>query len=216
MSESKHQYRGQALTVTWDQRKCIHNGACVRGLPQVFDPKARPWVSPDAAAGDALAKVITDCPTGALTFERHDGGPAEQSDTNNEVTLAKDGPAYLRGDVVLVDGQGGELARTPRAALCRCGASKNKPFCDNSHDDANFRDAGLAADPRLAGSAEAGCLTIKIAPNGPLIIDGPVALRDAQGTVCASGAKGALCRCGESANKPFCDGADGRVGFEAP
>ncbi len=188
----------------------------MRGLPEVFDPQARPWVSPDAARGDALAKVVTECPTGALTFERHDGGPPETGAEPNEVTLAADGPAYLRGDVVLVDSQGAEVARTTRAALCRCGASENKPFCDGAHTSAGFRDAGLAEDPRLAGDTETGCLTVKIAPNGPLILDGPVSLRDAKGNVCASGAKGALCRCGESANKPFCDGAHNRVGFEAP
>ena len=103
-----------------------------------------------------------------------------------------------------------------RAALCRCGDSKNKPFCDNTHEEAGFRDRGaLGESGDLTLEATSGPIAVTRAPNGPLLLNGGFVIRTASGRVGWKGTKAALCRCGASKNKPFCDGAHKEAGFEA-
>ena len=136
------EYKGEAITVLYDVRRCIHAAECVRGLPDVFDSKARPWIDPDGAAAQRVAEVVERCPTGALAYVRSDGGPEEVSAPEPRMELVKDGPIYVRGPIAVVDAEGKPCGGPPRAALCRCGHSKNKPFCDNSHVEAGFRSEG--------------------------------------------------------------------------
>ena len=207
-----HEYKGQSILVTYDAKRCIHAAECVHGLPEVFDPEARPWVDPDAASADQLAEVVMRCPTGALQFERTDGGAAESAPAENTIAVDADGPLYVHGDVEVVDSEGAVVAGDPRVALCRCGASENKPFCDGRHSKVEFRDSGAIPDPRLRdGDSDAGKLKITLAANGPLILDGPVTVTG--GDDRCTGGRGALCRCGASENKPFCDGAHAKIGF---
>lgn len=208
-----HEYTGKAVLVTYDARRCIHAAECVQGLPNVFDPAARPWVAPDAAEADEIAAVVARCPTGALHLSRKDGGGVEPVPAENSISVAADGPLYVRGDVEIVGLQGTVLLQDTRVALCRCGASSHKPLCDGSHADAGFRDAGEISGPRLSGDAEStGKLKVTVAADGPLVLDGPVSLAGATGGSCR-GSRGALCRCGQSAGKPFCDGTHSRIGF---
>ncbi len=209
-----HEYRGKSITVAYDAKRCIHAAECVHGLPGVFDPKARPWVDPDAAAAGELAEVVERCPTGALKFERLDADAAESPPAENTVAVAADGPFYVHGDVEVLDAGGAVVAREVRVALCRCGASVNKPFCDGKHTEAGFADPGAIPDPRLKdGDAAQGPLKITLAKNGPLILDGPLVLSG--GDDRCTGGRGALCRCGAAANKPFCDGSHAKIDFEA-
>lgn len=206
-SSKLHVYRGTEVEVRFDAGRCIHAAACVHGLPAVFDPKARPWVTPDAAEADALTDVVAQCPTGALTAVRHDGAPCEQPDTPNTATVQPDGPVYLRGTIEVV--LGGESETVHRMALCRCGGSANMPHCDGSHGKNGFTDDGSFTRASLPGACEDGDaapLRITVASGGPAVLAGPVRVHDASGAQ-IGGSKGALCRCGASANKPFCDGA---------
>ena len=212
MSNKTHEYRGESVLVTYDTKRCIHAAECVHGLPNVFDPKAKPWIDPDGAGADELAEVVTRCPTGALKFERLDGGAAEAVPTENTIAIEAAGPLYVHGEIEVVDSDGTVVTRDTRVALCRCGASKHKPYCDGSHSEAGFSDSGAIPDPRLrAGDADSGKLGIALAKDGPLILDGPVTLTG--GDDSCTGGKGALCRCGASENKPFCDGTHARIGF---
>ncbi len=102
-----------------------------------------------------------------------------------------------------------------RAALCRCGLSKKKPFCDNSHEKQEFRDRGAVGETGTPLQIKGGPLTVKRAPNGPLLVSGNLTIINAAGRVAWQGTKAALCRCGASKNKPFCDGAHKPAGFEA-
>lgn len=136
------EYSGENITVRYDARRCIHAAECVKGLPSVFDAKARPWIQPDAADADAVADAVERCPTGALSYRRTDGGPEERPAESARATVVKDGPIYVRGRLTLHDPDGVSIPTPPRAALCRCGASKNKPFCDNSHLAIGFTDGG--------------------------------------------------------------------------
>jgi CDGSH-type Zn-finger protein/uncharacterized Fe-S cluster protein YjdI len=137
-------YRNDAIAVLWEPKLCIHAGYCFRGLPEVFQPQERPWVKVDAATADKIAEVVMTCPTGALHFERFDGGPQEPRPEETTINPRINGPLYVRGPVRIV-GPGGQLIREDtRVALCRCGHSGNKPFCDGSHRRVGFRTAKQA------------------------------------------------------------------------
>ena len=131
------EYRGEAIAVTFDSNRCIHVAECVRGLPAVFDRNARPWVQPNRGNADDIADVIQRCPSGALTYKRVTVGSEEQAEHPPRIIVIPNGPLYVRGDFEYPTSSG-EPVRSPRAALCRCGASANKPFCDNSHIEAGF------------------------------------------------------------------------------
>jgi uncharacterized Fe-S cluster protein YjdI len=131
-------YAGEAIEVHWEPRLCIHMRNCVRGLPQVFDPEARPWVRVDAADADAVAAAVETCPTGALHYKRFDGGPQEQAHGPATVDPRPNGPLFVRGHVRIVEPDGEVVREDTRVALCRCGGSENKPFCDGTHRRIGF------------------------------------------------------------------------------
>lgn len=125
-------YRGREIEVSFDLDVCIHVGECLLGLPGVFDTRRRPWVLADGAPADAVAAVIERCPSGALQYRRLDGGPEERPPEVPAVTPLRNGPLLVRGRIE-VRRPDGSVEVLPRATLCRCGLSENKPFCDNSH-----------------------------------------------------------------------------------
>ena len=122
---SVKRYEGQEIEVTYDTARCLHAAECVRGMPAVFDTAKRPWVAPDNGEPEALATVIRRCPTGALHYRLREGEP-EHPRVPTRVRLPDDGPLLIDGDIEL-DGK-----RETRAALCRCWASGNQPYCDRS------------------------------------------------------------------------------------
>jgi uncharacterized Fe-S cluster protein YjdI/CDGSH-type Zn-finger protein len=135
-------YDGQGIRIHWYAARCIHSAACVRANPSVFDPTRRPWIEPGAAEADTLARVVELCPTGALKYERTDGGPEEQPAGSVSIVPIANGPYFVRGPIDLVDPKTGESRRETRIALCRCGRSKHLPFCDNTHRATGFRTDG--------------------------------------------------------------------------
>jgi uncharacterized Fe-S cluster protein YjdI len=132
-------YTSKSISVHWEPSLCIHTGNCLRGLPGVFDSHARPWVRPDAASADEIARVVQTCPSGALTYSRHDGGAQETGPEVSEVEPRLNGPLFLRGNFRVVHASGDVVRRATRMALCRCGQSGNKPYCDLSHRRVEFR-----------------------------------------------------------------------------
>jgi CDGSH-type Zn-finger protein/uncharacterized Fe-S cluster protein YjdI len=208
-------YSGKDIEVSYDVNRCIHAGECVRGLSAVFDPKAKPWIKPDGAPADEVAEVISRCPTGALQYTRLDGQPGETVPRENSITVAADGPLYCRGQVRILDGGGNQLLESTRIALCRCGASKNKPYCDGSHDGIAFEDDGNVSDPTSVALEENEGVSLEVScfDNGPFGVSGKLKMVDAFGDTAAQGNSTYLCRCGGSSNKPFCDGTHKRIGF---
>src|SRR5579863_4295494 len=206
---NRHQYKGKDITVLYDAQRCIHARECVRGAPEVFSPEAKPWVDPDNSEAQALALVIRRCPTGALHYQAGDPKLAERPEPSNTVRTTPDGPLFVRGNISLVIAEGRQLLSDTRVALCRCGASRNKPFCDNSHHAAGFAEPGIASPGESAASemATTGKLIVLPTANGPLHLQGQVTIRNASGEVIFEGIETWLCRCGGSANKPFCDGS---------
>ncbi len=211
---ARKNYPAEGISVSFDPARCIHARECVTGLPDVFDPRKRPWIQPGNSDPESVTEVVLRCPSGALRFEREDG-VVETPPAENVVSLVADGPLYARGDIEVRSVEGETLYQETRPALCRCGASGNKPFCDNTHLETGFsHDGSLGENHIRTEEAPVGhTLGIVPAPNGPLLVHGQVELEDAAEEVSYSGNKAALCRCGRSANKPFCDGSHARTGW---
>jgi CDGSH-type Zn-finger protein/uncharacterized Fe-S cluster protein YjdI len=216
MKRKIRSYESDEIAVDYDAGRCIHAEECVKGLPAVFDAGRRPWIEPSAAESlDELARVIERCPTGALQYRWKAAGPAEEPAPRNTIRIEADGPLYVRGALRLkLDDD--EVMEETRLALCRCGLSKDKPFCDNSHARGEFADPGRVTQSSLkTEEAPSSALTLEPLPNGPTLISGGLTIEATDGSR-IEGTGGALCRCGHSSNKPFCDGTHRKVGFEAP
>ncbi len=210
------QYEGEGIRVMYDAGRCIHAAECVHGLGAVFDPDRRPWIDPAAAPAEEVAAVIRRCPTGALRYERLDGASQEEPAPTNELRVTADGPIFASGDLAILDAEHAEIERDARAALCRCGASNNKPFCDGTHAEAGFADPGILGVTSMppAGDEDPSTLSIRLRADGPLVLEGRFRIEGSDRGE-ADGAACALCRCGYSNNKPFCDGTHRQIGFEA-
>ncbi|MFK7800953.1 MAG: CDGSH iron-sulfur domain-containing protein [Anaerolineae bacterium] len=206
---SEKTYRGREIDVTFDLRRCIHVAECGKRLQVVFDTSKRPWAQPDNAAADSVAQAIENCPSGALKYVRHGEGAAEQAPETNIIVVIESGEYRIHGDVELTDLAGNTIAEEYRMTLCRCGESANKPFCDNSHKKARFVAESTVHDngAETATFEPSGKLKITKVPNGPLLLQGNFEIQDQSGDQVFRGEKTALCRCGASGNKPFCDGS---------
>jgi CDGSH-type Zn-finger protein len=121
-----------------------------------------------------------------------------------------DGPNVITGEIVLVTARGARVMDT--VVLCRCGHSADKPFCDGAHVRMRFCDPACLPKGPATAAAGGGTLTITPLPNGPNRCDGPLVVQDIQGGEW-SATTALLCRCGESARKPFCDGTHRRNSF---
>lgn len=155
-------YRGNAIEVTFDLEQCTHIGECLRRSPEVFQLRRRPWILPDAATADDVADVIERCPSGALQYRRLDGGAEERGPEPAVVTPIRNGPLLVRGRVE-IRREDGSVEVMPRASLCRCGASANKPFCDNTHLRSGFRAPGEAIHIELS--------PVRVAVDAPMARD---------------------------------------------
>lgn len=141
------EYASEAIRVQWYASRCIHSAACVMFLPQVFDPRRRPWIGLSATAdADAIAKAVIACPTGALHFARRDG-ESETVPEKIRIVAVRNGSYFVSGPVEVTDMGGNVLRRDSRVALCRCGRSQHMPFCDNTHRATGFRTEPNTADP---------------------------------------------------------------------
>jgi len=208
-----HRYTGEEVIVEFELGRCIHTGDCTYALPEVFDTRRTGrWVHPDAAPPEDVAQACADCPTGALRcIDKTSGKPMHAAPQENTIQIIADGPLYVHADMQV----GGELEPSHHVALCRCGASRLMPRCDNSHRETGFCDSGMVSVPLPTEASESGILSISSIPDGPLMVEGPFTLLDAAGEkICKSG-KAVLCRCGASKMKPYCDGSHMNIGFKA-
>ena len=131
------EYATDEIVVEWEPRLCSHSKNCVRSLPQVFDESRRPWVKVDAATADEVEAAVARCPSGALRTRRV-GAPPPTRERPAEVSASAKGPLLVTGGVRILDADGAVLYEGERAALCRCGGSSNKPFCDGTHKTNGF------------------------------------------------------------------------------
>ena len=200
----------EAITLRFDGTRCIHSRQCVLDAPAVFlaNTPGR-WIHPEAATVERCVQVAHSCPSGAITYERHDGGPQESAPSVNVVRVRENGPYAIHARI--------ELAAVQyRATLCRCGKSKRKPYCDGSHAAAGFVATGEPATIVSEPLAErGGPLTVVPLLDGPLQLNGNVEICSGTGRTVLRTQSVRLCRCGASAGKPFCDGSHARVRFRS-
>jgi CDGSH-type Zn-finger protein/uncharacterized Fe-S cluster protein YjdI len=217
MKKKIHTYESDEITVTYDVKRCIHARECVNGLPSVFDNNKRPWVQPDMGTVDRIAKVIERCPTGALHYEIKKGTRTERPPSKNRLIFSENGPVYLNGDIEIQDAGGTVLLEDTRVAICRCGASDNKPLCDNNHKEIGFQADAEADTSRLpeASGVEHDRIVLKLMKDGPVLVEGSYTLELPGDRTHSSEKNIALCRCGGSDNKPFCDGTHKNIGFKS-
>ncbi len=204
--------RGRAMTVLFEAKRCVHSRHCVLDAPGVFKANTPgEWIFPDQISTEALVEVAHKCPSGAIRYERADGGPAEAPPAVNTLFVRENGPYAVRAALDVA----GDTSHF-RATLCRCGQSKNKPYCDGSHATAKFRASGepdtSAPDPLAVRD---GRLSVVPVRNGPLRVEGNVEICAGTGRTVARVTAARLCRCGQSNNKPFCDLSHVAAGFEA-
>ena len=139
---SKKEYKKGNLTVVWKKDICVHAANCVKGLPDVFDSKARPWINMDGADAEAIKKQVDQCPSGALSYIIHEEPVAGVMEAKEfiEVETMKDGPLIVHSKVNVKHGNVTITKEGEKTAFCRCGASENKPFCDGTHRKIDFKD----------------------------------------------------------------------------
>jgi len=139
MKFKKKEYRLGDTTIVWDMPKCLHAEKCWRQLPEVFRREERPWIYPEGASEQKIRAQLDRCPSGALSYIRHE----QETNTNKEeenmkITITKGGPALLNGTCTITHADGSVETKEGNMALCRCGASSNKPYCDGSHKASGF------------------------------------------------------------------------------
>jgi CDGSH-type Zn-finger protein/uncharacterized Fe-S cluster protein YjdI len=203
---------GQKMALSFETKRCIHARFCVTGAPNVFLANVKgPWIHPDAMEVERVVEVAHACPSGAITYHRLDGVHDETAPPVNLAGVREAGPYAFRGQLQ-IDGEPAGF----RATLCRCGASKNKPFCDSSHHDVGFSATG---EPPTGKTdmlpVRDGVLAIDPEINGPLAVRGNLEITSGTGRVVARVVTARLCRCGGSSTKPFCDGTHAKIGFRS-
>ena len=132
-------YAGKRITIFDNRALCAHAGHCTDGLASVFRMRSEPWIDADGAEVQHIIETIRRCPSGALSYAI-DGVEAAAPHGSPEVSVTDHGPYAVSGGVELAGVRFGDGASREHYTLCRCGASKNKPFCDGSHWNAGFRD----------------------------------------------------------------------------
>jgi CDGSH-type Zn-finger protein/uncharacterized Fe-S cluster protein YjdI len=209
VSGKLEEYRGANIVVRFDGAKCIHSRHCVLEQPAVFEANVSgPWIHPDASPEGAV-EVAHNCPSGAISYERTDGGPQESAPPVNTAHVRENGPLAIRAELMI-----GGKPEGFRATLCRCGASKNKPWCDTSHVAAGFKASGEPASQASEPLARRdGPLAITPTKNGPLEVTGSLEICSGTGRTILRTQQTWLCRCGGSSNKPYCDGTHAKIGF---
>lgn len=139
MGEDVKKYTNGEVTVVWKSHLCIHSRKCFTGLPEVFDPRKRPWIEMMGADSARIEEQVKRCPSGALScYYNGANEPEKVIEDGVKVEVVAGGPLLVTGDVYIVHKSGLKESRADITAFCRCGASSNKPFCDGSHERIGF------------------------------------------------------------------------------
>ena len=166
------QYTNGEITVFWIPSKCIHATTCFRELIEVFNPGRRPWVNMEGGPSRRIAEVVNKCPTQAIIWKYNKDlteserlsqrevareeenpqtltGPEEEAKPKQDrikpsnIRIMKDGPIVVEGKFKILGKDGDELKPSIMTSFCRCGNSKNMPYCDGTHRKIGFTDDTL-------------------------------------------------------------------------
>lgn len=141
-----HKYTNGEVTVVWKPNVCIHSTLCWKGLIEVFNPRERPWIKMDGAGTERIIEQVRRCPSGALSYYLNEATAAKQpadqvvAEAANmvKIEVTANGPYLVKTECLIVHANGKEETKTGTVALCRCGASGNKPYCDGQHRKIGF------------------------------------------------------------------------------
>jgi uncharacterized Fe-S cluster protein YjdI len=144
MKDIEKKYTNGDVTIRWQPSKCIHSTVCFRGLPNVFDPRKRPWITPEGVASEIIIEQVKKCPSGALSIVDIAGNQIKQNSTmenstNTLVEVNANGPLCVHGTLLVKDASGNTVEKMNKTFFCRCGASSNKPYCDGAHKKNGFQ-----------------------------------------------------------------------------
>lgn len=138
--DKRKDYVGKEITIHDNRGICSHVGYCSDSLPSVFKYQSNPWIDPDGASKEEIIETIKKCPSGALSYSIK-GKEYRDQEREPEVQVSKDGPYFVTGDIEIVGHKNrAQKVSEEHCTLCRCGSSKNKPFCDGTHYDIGFED----------------------------------------------------------------------------
>jgi len=148
-----------------------------------------------------------------FTERQKNQGKPRLLEVPNEVLVSNGGPLQITGNITLVH-EDGRVQYANHLSLCRCGHSRSKPVCNDRHVDMEFLDSGKIFEvSEITTSSRPSKVTISCIKDGPITFRGRIRLHNEFGQECVK-MRGTLCRCGQSASKPFCDGSHSRVGFK--
>jgi CDGSH-type Zn-finger protein/truncated hemoglobin YjbI len=140
IAKRRDSYAADGVTVYDDRTVCCHYGQCTSRLAAVFRADGEPFVNTEGASANEIVDVVGGCPSGALAYARGDDSEPVEQHAPASITATVDGPYRVRGSIPVFGADGRPYERRARQVLCRCGLSRNKPFCDGSHWYAGFRD----------------------------------------------------------------------------
>lgn len=139
MKDITKKYTNGEVTIVWKPNQCIHSTICFKGLGQVFDPRRRPWITPEQATTQQIVEQIKKCPSGALSYYMNtETEEPVKVETETIVETSPNGPLLVYGNVAIKDLTGALTKKHNVTAFCRCGGSANKPYCDGSHKKIGF------------------------------------------------------------------------------
>ncbi len=144
-------YIGKEITIHDDRGICSHAGFCTDGLPNVFLMREDPWINPDSETVEKIIETIKKCPSGALSYTI-DGIKYDNFFNEKEIVITENGPYHITGDIELAGDF--EPQTQNHYALCRCGHSKNKPFCSGQHWYEKFKDDGMTNEDHTCNCSE--------------------------------------------------------------
>lgn len=138
--ELVREYFNGDLAVVWKPQLCIHAGKCVNALPNVYKPDEKPWISAQNATHQELKDQIAMCPSGALSYYMKGEENEDLQTLETKVEVSENGPLLVSGPFQMIHTNGKEEVKNQITAFCRCGVSRNKPYCDGSHVEAEFKE----------------------------------------------------------------------------
>ncbi len=136
--DQRDSYQAGNVTIHDNRSICAHAGHCTSGLGSVFKYKSDPWIDPNGGTAESIVEAVRACPSGALSCSI-DGAAAVDPYREPSITVTTDGPYAVVGSAQLLEQSWAQGASMEHYTLCRCGGSKNKPFCDGTHWSIGFK-----------------------------------------------------------------------------
>jgi uncharacterized Fe-S cluster protein YjdI/CDGSH-type Zn-finger protein len=141
MKDITKKYTNGEVTIVWKPSLCAHSANCFRGLPEVFKPAEKPWITPEGSTTERIVAQVKECPSGALSYYNNSDSEVRFEETEvreTEIEVKPKGPLLVKGTFTIKHKDGSLERRERNTTFCRCGHSGNKPFCDGTHRTVEF------------------------------------------------------------------------------